>query len=219
MEESIETRYAFVFLLAIADPRGFIIGTDIAVARRLNMALEQFRLAIAPLLEPDPDSNSQECEGRRLVRSDGERGYQIVNYIAYRNMRDEEHRREYMRLLMAEKRKAVSKPANKLALVSNVSNGKQLLAQAEEEAEAEAEKTLGRGAPPTTTEDFLKSLKSDAAYAGIDVQAEFGKMCRWCEVNHKKATHRRFINWLNRCDKPVTSKTQPEPDYSKGLDL
>src|SRR5262249_49316753 len=117
-------------LLAIADPKGLVVGTDIALARRLNMPLERFQSSLSTLMEPDPNSNSLDEEGRRLTRSEGERGYQIVNYLRYRNTRDEDHRREYMRQLMAEKRKK----EKLLAPVSTVNNGKQVLAQAEAES-------------------------------------------------------------------------------------
>jgi hypothetical protein len=123
MEESINVRYVFVMLLAIADPKAHVIGTDVAIARRINIPLEEFQLCVEALMRPDPNSNSEEEEGRRLVRSTEERGYRIVNYLTYRNFRDEEHRREYMRGYMKDYR---SKTA-----VNSGKQGKPRLAQAE----------------------------------------------------------------------------------------
>lgn len=100
MEEEIDIRYTFVMLLAIADPKGYVIGTDVAIARRLNMDVDHFRQCIGELMKPDPDSNSKEEEGRRVVVSDWERGYRCVNYMTYRNAKDEDHRREYMKEYM-----------------------------------------------------------------------------------------------------------------------
>lgn len=51
--------------------------------------------------------------------------------------------------------------------------------------------------------EWLAGLSKSAEYRGIDVQREHGKMARWCEVNRKQPTRRRFINWLNRIDQPM----------------
>lgn len=100
MEEQIPVRYTFVMLLAISDPTGLVVGTDVAIARRLNMPLKQFMECAEVLQKPDPNSNSKEEDGRRLIASDGERGYQIVNFVKYRDMRDEDAKRSYMRNYM-----------------------------------------------------------------------------------------------------------------------
>lgn len=150
MEEDIETRYVFVMLLAIADPTGHVIGTDVAIARRINVPLSTFRTSRDKLMSPDIDSNSPEEEGRRILHSEGERGYKMVNYLKYRGIKDEEGRREYMRLFMKEKRSSsvtVSKPANNLAPVSNGKQKLAVLAHAEAEAEAEAEEKQKKSLP------------------------------------------------------------------------
>ncbi len=105
MEEEIDVRYTFVLLLAIADQKGYVVGTDVAISRRLNMKLDHFKRCIARLMEPDPDSNSQEEEGRRVLKSDIGRGYQLVNYVVYRDTKNENQRREYMRNYMKDRRK------------------------------------------------------------------------------------------------------------------
>jgi hypothetical protein len=48
--------------------------------------------------------------------------------------------------------------------------------------------------------EWLARLTNDAAYSGIDVSREFGKMANWCKVNHKLPTRARFVNWLNRIE-------------------
>lgn len=100
MEEPINVRYTFVMLLAIADPKGYAIGTDVAICRRLNMPVNEFKQCVEILMRPDPDSNSKEEEGRRVILSDGERGYKIVNYLTYREIKDQQERREYMKEYM-----------------------------------------------------------------------------------------------------------------------
>ncbi len=121
MEQAIPTRYVFVMLLAIADPKGYIIGTDVAIARRLNIPLADFESAMQTLTAPDPDSNSKAEDGRRLLISDGERGYRLVNYLKYRDIRDENDRREYMRSYIASYRgegKDKARPVNSVNLVN-----------------------------------------------------------------------------------------------------
>jgi len=57
--------------------------------------------------------------------------------------------------------------------------------------------------PEQTDAEWLAALMADPTYSGIDVKTEHGKLCRWCEVNRKQPTRRRFINWLGRCEKPM----------------
>jgi hypothetical protein len=52
-------------------------------------------------------------------------------------------------------------------------------------------------------EEWLKELAANPAYDGLDVPREFSKMQAWCAANRKQATRRRFVNWLNRVDKPL----------------
>lgn len=61
------------------------------------MPMDQFRSYIDVLARPGPDSNSIEKEGRKIVLSDGERGYHIVNLCSYRNLKSLDEKRVYMR--------------------------------------------------------------------------------------------------------------------------
>ena len=138
MEEDIEVRYVFMMLLAIADATGHVIGTDTAIARRINVPIGTFEAAITALQKPDESSNSKELEGRRVVPSDGERGYLIVNYLTYRNIKNVEGRRAYMKAYMQRRREA---EAGK----RKVNSCKPQLTQEEADGDAEVE------ADPSTT--------------------------------------------------------------------
>jgi hypothetical protein len=48
--------------------------------------------------------------------------------------------------------------------------------------------------------EWLARLTDDAAYSGINVSREFGKMANWCKVHRKLPTRARFVNWLNRIE-------------------
>lgn len=64
--------------------------------------------------------------------------------------------------------------------------------------------------------EWIAELQRDPAYTGIDVPREFAKLNRWCVVNRKQPTRRRFINWLNRVDRPISR--QPEtPNHAGGF--
>lgn len=132
METPIRTRYVFLMMMAISDPKGYVIGTDVAIARRLNITEEELKDAIKELMEPDPDSNSKEHDGRRVIPSDGERGYKLVNYITYRNHADEDSRREYMRKYMKERRSKDKDVNSDMFTLTSVTQ-----AEGEEDAEAD----------------------------------------------------------------------------------
>jgi hypothetical protein len=142
MEEKVTTRYVFMMMLALSDRNGDVIGTDVAIARMMNVSVDEFKSATDPLLSPDPDSNSQAEDGRRLVPSDNGRGYKIVNYLCYRDMKSEEEKREYMRNYMRERRSK--------GTVKSVKSGKSELSdvthtEAEADTDSKADTTKGKG--------------------------------------------------------------------------
>lgn len=66
---------------------------------------------------------------------------------------------------------------------------------------------LGASLP---AQDFLASLKENEAYKGIDIENEMGKCKAWCLANKKVLSQRRFVNWLNRAEKPFKAETKPD---------
>jgi hypothetical protein len=60
----------------------------------------------------------------------------------------------------------------------------------------------------TNDSDWLKELAENPAYRGINVEAELGKMTAWCAANGKQRTRRRFVNWLNRAERPIAITAQ-----------
>ena len=59
-------------------------------------------------------------------------------------------------------------------------------------------------APKLTDSEWVASLKSSPAYVGIDVEREHAKAAVWCENKRLPLSRSRFINWLNRAEKPIT---------------
>ena len=89
------------------------------------------------------------------------------------------------------------------------------LTEREREGEGEEErneKTEGaEGSAPADDTTWLNTLASDPAYTGIDVQREFLKMSNWCSAHNRQPTRRRFVNWLNRIERPLVSATYSAP--------
>lgn len=65
---------------------------------------------------------------------------------------------------------------------------------------------------PATLQQWMDELGKDDTYQGINVKREYGKMTNWCRANRVTPTRRRFVNWLNRVDRPIV------PDKPKALD-
>ena len=62
--------------------------------------------------------------------------------------------------------------------------------------------------PQLTDAEWLAGLKVDPAYQGIDVDREHAKAARWCIEHNKHLTRRRFVVWLNRCERPMGTQTR-----------
>lgn len=142
MEEKVNTRYVFMMMLALSDRHGEVIGTDVAISRMMNVPKNDFCDALKPLLEPDLDSNSPAEEGRRIILSENGRGYKIVNYLNYRDIKSDDEKREYMRQYMKRRR---DKTKENDENVNSVNPCKVLLndvTHTEAEAEADTKKNI-----------------------------------------------------------------------------
>lgn len=105
MEEDLEVRYIWLCLLTLADKEGFIDMTIPAIARRINLDEKYVTKAIERFMQPDPASRTVEKEGRRLESIRENFGWQIINYQYYRDLRNQEERREQNRLAKRRERK------------------------------------------------------------------------------------------------------------------
>ncbi len=135
MEEDVHVRYCFMMFLAIADQNGDVIGTDVAIARHVNLPLEKFTECVKELMSPDANSNSPEHEGRRVIESENGRGYHVVNYTKYRLIKTDEEKRTYMREYMRRRRNSKNDSNVTDVKIGKVSLGDVTHAEAETEAE------------------------------------------------------------------------------------
>ena len=115
-----ETRIVWITMLAMADKRGRVWGSVPGLANRARVPEEDCQVALDCFLAPDRHSRSQEYEGRRIEKIDG--GWRLLNYVKYRDLRDEESIRESKRIYMANRRKkekqSVTINANHATLVT-----------------------------------------------------------------------------------------------------
>lgn len=69
--------------------------------------------------------------------------------------------------------------------------------------------------PPTSDEDWLNSLRNEEAYRGLDLDRELGKCKTWCETNRKPFSRRRFVNWINRAERPMQANV--DSPFMRGM--
>ena len=107
-------RHFFMDLLVLADLNGVVDMTPAAIAARTRIPLPSVKAMLTELEKPDPESRSEEEDGRRLERLDAHRtwGWHIINYERFRQIATEEQRRESTRLRVARfKEKRQQKPS------------------------------------------------------------------------------------------------------------
>lgn len=80
-------------MLALSDFKGFVSGSIPGLANAARMSIEDCKMALQNLMQPDPYSRTQSLEGRRVAEADG--GWQIINYEKYRDY--DSFKRAYMR--------------------------------------------------------------------------------------------------------------------------
>ena len=181
--EPAEVRVVWITMLAMADASGRVDGSVPGLADLARVSLEQCQSALKCLGEPDFFSRTKENEGRRIREVPG--GWEILNYLRYRESGSDDLRREQNREAQRRWR------AKHKLTVSKPKQDKPRSAQAEAEAEAEA---------------WLSSIAADPANKGIDVPREADKCRFWCGQHRRQFTRRTFVNWLLRADRTITTK-------------
>jgi len=116
----------FQQLIVLCDRYGVVDMTADAISRRTTVPVEIIKKGLEELEKPDDESRIDDLDGRRIVRLADHRnwGWRIVNHGHYRQMRDEESRKEYMRKYMAARRLEKKGINNGVNNVSSVSHSK-----------------------------------------------------------------------------------------------
>jgi hypothetical protein len=218
--EEDHVRLLFVTLLAIADREGYVYGSRLGLERLANIRKSE-RNPWTVLMEPDADSSdlmrNPENEGRRIEEVPG--GFRILNFMYYRGLRNEDDRRKTNREAKRRQRaRDKLTPASASVNHSQPKSAKvsQSLPISDADADTDTERKKGsvRGFPHGLPDsEWIEQLCHDPTYAGIDVKREHGKMVNWCKTKGLTPSRRRFINWLNRAEQPMTAPVRT--DYPK----
>jgi hypothetical protein len=128
------TRLVWITMLAMADAEGFVEAAVPGLARRANVPLDACEAALVRLQAPDPYSKSPENEGRRIEAL--ERGWRILNYLAYRELRTSEQSANAERQKRYRERRTVT---------SNASNARETQVSASLSVSVEKERTDDAG--------------------------------------------------------------------------
>jgi hypothetical protein len=67
----------------------------------------------------------------------------------------------------------------------------------------------------TADKEWIDELAKNPAYTGINIEVELGKMQAWCAANKRQPSRRRFVNWLNRAEKPIAINGVSAPTRAK----
>lgn len=157
--EDSDTKVVWVTLLAMSDRHGYVGGSIPGVARIAGVSVEACEAAIAKFLGPDPYSRSKEYEGRRIEVAD--RGWILLNYQRFRDMRDEEARKEYERNRKAEARaRARESVPDSPAMSPDVPGCPAVSAQAEADAYADVLTTEIVGRQPADSSPAPSTAKA-----------------------------------------------------------
>lgn len=130
------------------------------LAAAIGTTPERVAAALDYLCASDLNSRNPAEEGRRLVR-EGQFQYRVVNHSAYRSVRDEDGRRDYMRDYMRKRR---GDPVVNKEKFTKVNTSSQLAVLAHTEAEAEVVVTTERAV--TTERVEAAGPQSDPPAAG-----------------------------------------------------
>jgi len=100
--EDNDTRIVWITMLAMADRYGIVEASVPGLSDMARVDVDGTRRSILKLMSPDPDSRSDEYEGRRIEKVEG--GWRILNHGRYREKLSEDDRREYQRRWQAQRR-------------------------------------------------------------------------------------------------------------------
>ncbi len=202
-QEDDATRLLWITMLALADKDGYVVGSVPGLAHVARIPVPSCQKALAILAAPDPDSQNPLNEGRRIAVA--ERGWVVLNYRDWRKRLSAEDRKEYKRLKQQEYRDKVS------TLSTGGQNGYNTEAEAEADSNTRKKETLAPSVPKPL--DFLEGLRGNAAYKGIDIDREIGKMQAWLSTpkgKGRKLTKGFVVNWLNKIDVEIATPERPK---------
>jgi len=185
MAESAVTFKIWITLLAACESNGIAYVSAIYLSSICHLPQSRVEGALERLEGPDPHSRSLADDGRRIRRVDG--GYEIINYVIYRDMSLRDAEAERKRLYRREKKGCpdIVRDRPDVSASASVSSSMSI--------------SLKEGEWGGITDKDKQAW--GAAYPACDIQIELNRMVEWIKANptKKKSNWRRFIvNWLSR---------------------
>jgi len=150
-QEDKDTKILWITMLAIADFDGKVDGSIPGIANIAGLSTGECRAAMSKLMAPDPDSRTQDNEGRRVAEIDG--GWIILNYEKYRNKG--QSRKDYYREYMREYR--TKKDVNNVNNLSTSSKPKLTDTETDTETDTDIKKDINPLPPLLNTPEFQKA--------------------------------------------------------------
>jgi hypothetical protein len=192
--EDSDTRVIWITMLAMCNKNGYVFASEPGLASRAKVPLAAVLSALDKFQQPDKYSRSKEYEGRRIEAVDG--GWRLLNYIKHRAIRDEEERKEYLKLYMRQRRKQLA-----LTKVNKVNHSKPPSTHTEADsreqiAEADAisskSKNTARKLAQSIPENFQPNEyhRNLAKKMGVDLGAAFVQF-----RDHHGARGTTFKDW------------------------
>lgn len=181
-------------LIVLADRHGEVDMTPQAISGETTIPLEIIQKGLALLEQPDPESRSPDEEGRRIVRLNPSRswGWRVVNYQHYRELRDEEARRDYQRQYWHKR-----KDKNSTALNKTQPNSTHAEAEVEADADKklasarrEARKARAQPMPADFTLTPERQAYAEKQLPNVDAKALFDSF-----LDHHRAKGTMFCDW------------------------
>ena len=94
--ESLPVKVLWISMLARADRGGIVIASVPGLAKLAGISTKECRDGLERLSSPDPESGTKDFGGRRIMEVD--RGWVILNYVKFRDMKSDEEIREKVRV-------------------------------------------------------------------------------------------------------------------------
>lgn len=160
--EPYHVRLVWIGILAVKDKDGLVVGTTKGLARVFGVTTEECEEALSVLSSPDPDSQSQAEEGRRIIREeiDGRMVWRVVNHEFYRNLESREEQKERTRIRVARHREK-----RRNAAVTDVTPSEQSKAEQSRAEDLELSSTsspqAGKPAAPRAVLDVFEFWRTD----------------------------------------------------------
>jgi uncharacterized protein YdaU (DUF1376 family) len=184
---SLQARGAWIDLLCVmwrSPERGNLTLTYVDYSRIFGTSVDQTKAAISELVE------KKICD----AVTNGNGTVTLIN----RRMAREEKERESTRY-------RVHKFRNKECNAGSNANVTPPSSSSSSSSSSKHKKKIARSVK-MADDEFVKVLKQNPAYEGIDIDREIGKLDAWLLTSRgrgKKRTQQRLVNWLNRAEQPM----------------